>query len=136
MTSDEVVAAARETLGTPFRHQGRAIGVGLDCAGVAIYVASRLGFEPSDVIGYGETPANGQLERMIEEQGYLEEVDSRQPGDLLLMRILGEPQHVAICAGETMIHSYASVERCCEHDIGERWESRIVKVYRFIGVTL
>lgn len=134
MTPDEIVTIARETLGTPFRHQGRVLGVGLDCAGVALYVANRLGMDTVDLVGYGPTPANGQLEEMLNAQPCLVEATERQPGDILLMRIFQEPQHLAILAGDTVIHSYANVGSCCEHDLDDRWASRIVKIYRFVGV--
>ena len=136
MTADDIISIARETLGTPFRHQGRVVGLGLDCAGVALYVAGRLGLETVDVVGYGPTPANGQLEETLNAQPCLVEVFDKQPGDILLMRIFQEPQHLAILTGNTIIHSYANVGICCEHDLDNRWESRIVKAYRFIGVEL
>ena len=136
MTSDDIISIARETLGTPFRHQGRVVGLGLDCAGVALYVAGRLGLETIDVVGYGTTPANGMLEETLDQQPCLVEVNDRQPGDILLMRIFHEPQHLAIFTGGTIIHSYANVGICCEHDLDDRWKSLIIKAYRFIGVEL
>jgi hypothetical protein len=66
MTADDIIAAARQCLGTPFRHQGRLLSFGLDCAGVAIHVARQIGVGHLDVSGYGRTPANGQLERSLD----------------------------------------------------------------------
>ena len=37
-TRTDVVAAAREWLGTPFHHQARLRGVGVDCVGLVIGV--------------------------------------------------------------------------------------------------
>ena len=137
MTPDDIIAAARACLGTPFRHQGRLPGVGLDCAGVAVEVARALGCAPLDVSGYGRTPAAGQLEAVLDAQPDLERVDreDRQPGDILLLRFTGEPQHLAILTDEgTMIHSYEAVGTCCEHRLSAVWAARIVRVYRFRGV--
>lgn len=137
MMTTDILTAARQCLGTPFRHQGRQVGVGLDCAGVAIHVARAIGVAHLDVSGYGRTPAHGQLEQALEDQPCLERVPSpsdRQPGDLLLMRFARDPQHLAICAGETILHAYESVGVCCEHRLSRGWAARIVRVYRFRGI--
>jgi len=136
MTADDILTAARQCLGTPFRHQGRLLGFGLDCAGVAIHVARQIGAGHLDVSGYGRTPANGQLEQSLDAQPGLERValSARAAGDLLLMRFSSDPQHLAICAGETIIHAYESVGQCCEHRLSSLWAARIVRVYRFRGI--
>lgn len=136
MTADDILAAARQCLGTKFRHQGRLVAFGLDCAGVAIHVAREIGAGVIDVSGYGRTPANGQLEQSLDSQPCLERVslEDRQPGDLLLMRFASEPQHLAICAGETIIHAYEAAGLCCEHRLSSLWAARIVRVYRFRGI--
>lgn len=136
MTTDDIINAARQCLGTRFRHQGRIAGVGIDCAGVAIHVARQIGAGHLDVSGYGRNPANGQLEQSLDIQPCLERVtlSDRAPGDLLLMRFAREPQHVAICAGDTIIHAYEAAGLCCEHRLSDVWAARIVSVYRFRGI--
>lgn len=137
MTADDIIAAARQCIGTPFRHQGRLPGVGLDCAGVAVHVACSLGYQVADVPAYGRTPSSGQLEAQLAAQPYLERlpnIAARQPGDLLLMRFAADPQHLAICAGDTIIHAYEAVGMCCEHRLSSMWRARIVRLYRFVGV--
>lgn len=137
MTADDIITAARQCLGTPFRHQGRLLAFGLDCAGVIVHVARQIGAGHLDVSGYGRTPAGGQLEQALDSQPCLELVpliDERRPGDLLLIRFASDPQHLAIFTGETIIHAYESVGQCCEHLLSPVWASRIVRVYRFRGV--
>jgi cell wall-associated NlpC family hydrolase len=134
MTVDDILSAARACLKTPFRHQGRRLGVGLDCAGVAAHVAASVGCCVLDQRGYGRLPSRGQLEAALDAQPDLERVSdiaARQPGDLLLMRIKRDPQHLAILAGATIIHAYEAVAECCEHDLSPEWAARIVRVYRF-----
>ena len=135
MTIDDILTAARQCLGTPFRHQGRLVAFGLDCAGVAIHVAREIGAGVIDVSGYGRTPAHGQLERSLDSQPCLERVflEDRQAGDLLPLLFAGDPQHIAICAGETSIHAYEAAGKCCEHRINSLLEALIVRVYRFRG---
>jgi cell wall-associated NlpC family hydrolase len=130
---EDILAAARQCLGTPFRHQGRLVGGGLDCAGVAIHVAQQIGVEHLDVSGYGRLPYSDRLQQSLESQPCLVPVDPAEqaPGDLLLMRFASDPQHLAILAGETIIHAYESVGQCCEHRLSGVWAARIVRVYRF-----
>ena len=135
MTPAQIIAAARACIGTPFRHQGRLLGFGLDCAGVAVHVARSLGVGVIDISNYGRVPYGGQIERALDSQPDLERVATRQPGDLLLMRFASDPQHLAICAGPTIIHAYEAAGKCCEHLLSPAWASRIMRVYRFRGVS-
>lgn len=133
MKSADIVAAARELIDTPFRHQGRAPGVGLDCAGVFVLVCRAFALPVEDEPAYGRNPYKGLLEQCIERQPFLAKVpkDEAREGDILLMKFEGEPQHIAIHAGTTMIHSYERVGRVVEHRISSMWRARIVHVYRF-----
>ena len=131
MTADEVIAAARAELGTPFMHQGRLPGIALDCAGLAVVVA-RHWYDVTEPAAYSRGPSNGQLEYWIEHQDFIERVTSAPvAGNLLLMRFGNEPQHIAFCAGDTMIHSYSNVGKVTEHRFSDVWQARVVRVYRF-----
>lgn len=134
LTAETIIAHARETIGTPFAHQGRLCGIALDCAGVAAYVAKCLGVEFNEWPGYGRIPHQGLLESVMDAQPCLDRVYSQQSGDILLMKFTGEPQHVAIYAGETIIHAYETIGKVVEHRLDAVWLSRIVRIYRFKGV--
>lgn len=131
MIADDIMKYARECIGTPFRHQGRIVGVSLDCAGVICHVAKRLGFEPVDTKGYSRTPSGALLETAADSQPYLERVYNKHPGDILMMRFNGDPQHVGIYTGETIIHALWDVKKVTEHRLDDMWESRVVRIYRF-----
>ena len=60
MTPEAIVASARAAIGTPFRHQGREAGRGLDCAGLLVHVAREIGAEPRDRGGYARMPTGGR----------------------------------------------------------------------------
>ena len=134
MTADDILIAARSCLDTPFRHQGRIPGLALDCAGLVVSVAKEIGADYIDRPGYSRNPSGGLLESALDDQPCLERVQDRQPGDVLLMRFAGEPQHLAIFTGDNIIHSYESVGKVCEHRMADVWAVRIVRVYRFKGV--
>jgi cell wall-associated NlpC family hydrolase len=131
MTAEDILAAARGCIGTPFRHQGRIAGQSLDCAGLVVHVAKTIGADYIDVQGYGRLPHKGLLESTLDAQPCLARVDDMRQGDVLLMRFGREPQHLAICAGETIIHSYQNAGKVCEHGLTGPWPARIVAIYRF-----
>lgn len=134
MKPDEIVAAARAELGTPFKHQGRIPGKELDCIGLALIVA-RKWYDLPDTEAYGIMPIGGKLESGFDSHPLLERVKEAQAGDILIMRFGTYPQHVAICAGDTIIHSYSSVGKVVEHRYSDVWRKRTVRVYRFRDVT-
>ena len=135
ITTSSLLSAARAQIGTPFRHQGRKPFQALDCAGLVKCAANAVGIDVFDVESYGRRPDNGLLEATLDAQPCLERV-FREPmaGDILLMRFNGDPQHLALCAGETIIHAYADVRKVCEHNFTDEWKQRVVRVYRFIEV--
>lgn len=137
ITQSDIIAAARQCLETPFRHQGRLLSFGLDCAGVVIHICRTLGIDAVDAVGYGRTPHDNQLQTTLDAQPVLvrvPDIADRQPGDLLLMRFATDPQHLAIFAGSTIIHAHEASGKVVEHVLSPVWASRIVAAYRFRGV--
>lgn len=137
---EAIVASARSYLDTPFEHQGRLKGVGIDCAGLVIGVARELGLEHRDVDGYGRIPSGGELVRELERQLERVPLSSVVLGDVLVLRIQHDPQHLAIVSGTdplAMVHACQSrgLGRCVEHALDERWQRRIVDAFRFRGVS-
>lgn len=136
MTPEAIVAAAREVLDVPFKHQGRN-RAGIDCIGVMLHVCDVFGIPYNDMRGYARQPALGILPSAIDAHGGILRrvpVAEMQAGDWLLMRFKKEPQHIALWTGSTLIHSYADVGRVVEHGMDDLWRKRIVRVYRFVGV--
>lgn len=133
MKADDIIRAAREQLRTPFCHQGRMPGKALDCAGLFVHVCSALGLPVQDVPAYGRTPYNGFLKACIARQPFLMPIPvaEMEAGDVLLMRFTDEPQHIAIHAGDTVIHSYEKVGRVVEHRFASCWKSRVTDAFRF-----
>ena len=133
--ADEIIAAARACIGTPFRHQGRLPGIGLDCAGLGIVAARAVGIDITDFTGYPAHPFDGMLKKMFDQQSRLMRIATRDaaPGDVMLMRISSAPQHVAILSYDNcMIHAYQNIGKVAEHRMDEEWSNKIVAVYRFL----
>lgn len=145
-----IVDQARTYLSVPWFHAGRSRH-GLDCAGLIAVVAHDLSITDFDDVNYPPEPdpayLTAVLERFAERQWHLifpepsdpplEFGDLRAlPGDLLQFEILGEPRHVGIYAEDsrgrgTVIHTYQSVGRVCEHAFDVHWQRRLWAAYRF-----
>ena len=135
ITVADVIGEARAWLGTPFHHQGRARGVGVDCLGLVIGVMRALGLTALDfdVTGYGREPLNGLLRQGLE-QHLLAGIN--EPGAVALVRWFREPQHVGILTADgTLLHSYSAAGGCVEHRYSESWRQRTIAYYRLPGVT-
>ena len=143
--AQEIIDCARTYLGTPFHHQGRLKGVGVDCIGLVVGVADSLGLTDDkgiplasfDHADYPPTPAGESLKRPVSLHLYeLPSAGEYQPADVLLFRFHQDPQHVGIVSrlpdGELgIIHCYASIGKVVEHRLNDTWKRLIVAAFRF-----
>jgi cell wall-associated NlpC family hydrolase len=135
---DSIVAEARTWLDTPYLHQGRRKGHGVDCLGLVIGVGKALGLLDYDHRAYSPQPDAdllcGECER------YLVRREGLAPGAIALMWIAHRelPQHMAIvtelAAGRTgIIHAHQRLGRVREHGLDAFWGKRVLAVYDFAG---
>lgn len=141
VTRAQIVAWARETLGTPYQHQQRVNGMALDCAGVPAYVGVKLGMPFEDVTDYGRLPIPAEMRAVLEKHMVRVQKSAMQPGDVVWMRIDREPQHLGILGdykygGLSLIHATNGIgkDEVVEHRLDELWAKRIVAVWSFPGV--
>ncbi len=132
VSREQVVAAARAWAGTPWRHQGRVRGVGVDCVGLIIGVARDLGLSAFDVTGYRRRPAERDL--LAGCRAHMRAVPLALPGDAMLFRIDGQAQHLGIATDIGLLHAHAPMRRVVEHRLDEYWRARIVAAFRLPGV--
>lgn len=137
MTSADIIAAAEECLGTPFQHQARVPGRGMDCAGLLVHCFLRLGLPHADELGYPRTPYDGMLEKILDAQPSLRRIDVAdiRTGDWLAMRIKTAPQHIALHAGEVrghiyIIHASEDHGKVVKHRLDDLWRARVIRAYR------
>jgi NlpC/P60 family putative phage cell wall peptidase len=144
ITGDLIVREARSWLGTPFHHQGRLKGIGVDCIGLVVGIArdlnltDRHGKHYFDRQDYGREPYRGQLQEELEDHLLAVKASQAQAGDVLLLKFAVEPQHVGILTAQsTLIHAYSRYSRlnqCVEHRLAQIWQGRIAGAYRYPGV--
>lgn len=138
-TAAEIVAAARSMIGTPFVHQGRLPGAGLDCLGVAVCAAARCGVVLRDVTTYRRSPRPAQLLAELDAQLARVPVEEARPGDVAVFWVQrpGREQHVGVLVerpgGLGVVHALCDLGRCAEHGLAGFWRERLCRVYRFAG---
>lgn len=100
VTRLEVVAAARTWLGTPYEHQHRMKGHGVDCAGLVIGVARELGLVATDfdINGYARVPDGKSLIEFCDR--FMDRIPMALllPGHVLVYQFVAKlgPQHMGI----------------------------------------
>lgn len=134
VTREQIVAAARGWIGTRWHHQGRLKGVGVDCAGLILGTAKELGLTEFDMTGYGHRPDSRELEQLCHDHMKSIPVARARPGDVLLIEVDKQPQHMAFKTDIGMIHAFAPLRSVVEHRIDENWAERIVAAFRISGV--
>ncbi|MET3926176.1 NlpC/P60 family protein [Devosia sp. 2618] len=137
MTSDAVIAAAREFLGTPYRHQASLVGAGCDCLGLLRGVWRALyGAEPVAMPPYRadmRDPLNAGALRQAAETLLVAETGGLAGGQVVLFRLGGmaEPKHCGILvSAERFIHAQERLG-VVESNLTEAWARRVSGRFRF-----
>jgi len=131
-TRADIVAAAREWVGTPFQHQGHTREHACDCLGLAYGVARSLGLTDTTLPAYGAEPNGDSLKQGLDRE--MDLVTIPLPGDLLVFRLATLWQHVGIYTGRNIIHAWQPNGRVVEHIFNQVWRRRHVASYRFRGL--
>jgi NlpC/P60 family putative phage cell wall peptidase len=139
-----VVIRARSYVGSPFVHQGRQLGRGIDCVGLVLCVAEDLGLRDSagvpflrgDYVSYSAQPVDRFVhEECIKRLTVKAPLDELLAGDVLSMRVPHLPTHLAIIAIRSgvqyVIHAYNGNGKVVEHVLSEPWRRRIVGSFSF-----
>lgn len=143
----DIVEAARQWIGTPYRHQAAVRGVGCDCLGLVRGIWRELtGTEPARVPPYSADWAEaGGRETMLEAaRRFMIEIEPEQAqaGDMLLFRWRdGVPaKHVAIltqvsgrlgAGAARIVHAYDAAGFVSEGNLAREWRQRIVGAFVF-----
>lgn len=129
---EEIAAAARGCVGTPFRLHGRVPGRGLDCVGLVAHVGRSLGLTAHDETAYGLSGSEERLEAGLARAGLVRvAVADAQVGDVLLFDMQRRLLHVAVMSGHGIIHAHRGLGRVVEHRLDEEWRAALAAAWRF-----
>lgn len=136
---DEIVAAARGWIGTPYQHQASLKGVGCDCLGLLRGVWRELGgTEPEAIAPYASDWVAGGAETLRDGLArHLRPVDrnAMRAGDVLLFRmgLDGPARHCAILAerdgAPSLIHARQN-RAVREEPFSAFWRARLAYIFR------
>lgn len=141
MNRIDIVAEARTWLDTPFHHQARLKGVGVDCVGLVIGVARSLGLiaPDFDVAAYPRTPDGTSLMHLTDEHMTRISREAMQPGDVVVVAFAKDPQHLGILSdyrhgGFSIIHAHSISGRVIETRLLFGTHMKFVAAYALPGV--
>jgi len=134
----DIQAAAREYLGVPWRHQGRNLEVGIDCAGLIVMIAKKFNLSEYDSTNYHRNPLNDSFIKHFSEHMIKKKPVERKVGDVLLFRDKMFSCHSAILSEkhgcEHIIHAYAKRKKVVEEPFTDEWKKKMTYCFAFEGV--
>lgn len=146
--ADRIVAAARRWVGTPWQHQARAFGAGVDCVGLVKMVGIETGFlnptaeEIAPYARYGRAPNPRRMGEGLRTFLDAAAVPLRAPapdGFICWIQWRDDlPMHLGIAATfqtrRTIIHAVRDVGKVVEHGLTDLWLSRVAAWFTFPGM--
>jgi len=136
--SAAILDRARSLIGKQFQLNARD-DLATDCGGLVIDICKAEGLACGDVDRHYSLFDCGGQALYVHVRSHTNEVpvDQALPGDLLLLSIRDHsyPQHLAIFAGSTIIHSNPMfhTRAVVEQPLSEAWITRVYATFRFRG---
>ena len=118
MTREAVIAEALSWVGTPYHHQARVKGAGVDCAQLLIAVYDAAGVVPA--VDPGDYSQDWMFHHSEEiflrwvESTRVKRIEVPQPGDLAIVKFAKCFSHGAILVGPALVvHAWIKTGRVC-----------------------
>lgn len=135
LTNDElrhtIIANARTWLGTPWLHNQRVKGVGVDCVNFLYAIAVESGIELEPIPeSYARLPLRGEIEQYLD-RNFIRTNSTIEPCDVLVFNWSGYNCHVGIAtSNKTIIHAHQRINKVVEHGLDGIWIRCLKGVYR------
>jgi hypothetical protein len=146
-TRADIIKQARHYLKTPFQHQARVRGVGMDCVGLILSIGEDLklldstgvAIRRNDYLSYSAQPSDSFVQEEMKRRLILKPWQSMQPGDAVTMKLPFHPCHAGIISENSgmlyIVHAFGGIKyEVTEHIIDEQWRHRICCVFSWPGV--
>ena len=126
-----IVDIARDWVNTPFVHQGRLKGVGVDCLGLVLGVYLEAGHNvPTEIPRYKTFERPGLLIEKLSEYGDQITDEEARPGDVVVFNYAEQPQHLAILTDIGLIEASATFGKVVETTWGSEHDERLHSYWR------
>jgi len=136
------IQEARTYINAPFQHQGRTHN-GIDCVGIIICSARKVGIECPNIIGYTVSPNAKHMWSLLNQYMSCIDVKNTKIGDILFMcaNEIRIPQHLAIRTDKGILHAHSGIGaargskittgKTVEHSFDDFWISKHMATFRF-----
>ncbi len=137
MKNYEIVACALKWEGTPYQHQAKVKGIGVDCAMLIVGVAEEISDKTINTPVYSpEWHLHNRQELMceiLEQFGCKEKLfESLEVGDILTFKFGRVNSHMGIYLGSNeFIHARVDVKKVVINQLSGEWIERLGRVYKF-----
>lgn len=135
---DDIVATAKEWVGTPYKHAGRN-EFGMDCVGLVIKVAHGCSLSDHDTLNYPRRPVVKDFLREMRDHLTLVPKSGVKQGTILVFREPKHPCHIGILEIDAkgqryVIHAFALARKVIREPMTkERWD-RCAMAFDYNGV--
>lgn len=142
----DMIREAKALEGIKYKDKGRDVIGGLDCAGVLVTVAHRLGLSDYDSLDYSRRPNAVELKRELDRIAQLEMIPNKwdwQSGDIGLFSTDSHPVHLGFLERDEMgrefvIHAWAPARKVVRSevtrdDLQNNPKLKLRRVYRYKG---
>ena len=137
--SDQLVQEARTWVGTPYHHQARVKGVGVDCANLIAGIAEACGYEPVILQPYSTQwhlhNSEEKLLNILESYGCtattLEEQFGNYEGSIITFKFGHVSSHVGIFTSpNTFVHADVRIGKVTEVSLNGQWANHFSGIYK------
>lgn len=137
--AQRIMAEARSWIGTPYRHQGSAKGIGCDCLGLVrgvwreIYGAE-VEVPPAYSSDWAETTGEETLLNAASRHLQARPIGEVRPSDVLIFRWRPylPAKHCGIATDPgRMVHAYQAAGAVAEGFVASAWRQRLAGVFSF-----
>ena len=128
----DIIREARSWIGTPWHHNQRCKGAGVDCVQFIAALAQSQGLDIGKLENYYRTPRGDELLDTMRAIPGLVETGIIQGGSILVFRVGGIPHHLAVATEEGMIHADAKVGRVVELSHRGFWDRLLVTAFKVV----
>ncbi len=137
---ERIVEEALTWEGTPYHHQAKLKGVGVDCAMLVVGIAQQIGALPKDInikVYSPEWHLHNKEEMMCDliESYHCELTDELLPGNILTFKYGRVQSHLGILLNDNQfIHARVDIGKVVINELGEEFLKRLGRIYTFPGI--
>lgn len=141
MSKEKFIEIVKSQNGMRFKHQGRVLNVGLDCAGLVIASLKECGYDVSDAEAYARNPSYDTFLKYVDENCVKISKKDVQIGDFVIHAFQSEPQHISVVTSiidneiEEITHALMTARCVITHYYDEQWIKNTRGFYRFKAFT-